>query len=298
MFFVVRIRNATPFSASSLLLGENIATEVCWRAAEPDFAIFGLHESPKNLISLQGGTIFLSAIGDTVRLDTFKKQSFTISRMKYGLGYSSVTRFTAWLARTVFYYRRAEIRRMVDSLEGKENIRILDYGCNTAYLLGAIRRRYPQKPFDLCGADINRHALAYCRKKYPDCTFFQADEKFFRNERFDVIFLSHVLEHVCDRKMFLKGITRILKKNGTLIIAIPQERIRGDCTIPQLLYNVCRGRFENPHVVKMDYQQLLGLLKTYGFMVKKHSYTHFLYPFISSRKRLDAWSLIVQLSIS
>lgn len=217
--------------------------------------------------------------------------------MKYGLGYTWITRVTAFLARTVLYYRRTELNYILNLLRGKENVRILDYGCNTAYLLNIIKNKYPSKKFDLCGTDINQYALKYATKKYKDFTFFDINDEFFDKEKFDVIILSHVLEHVQDRSRFITNLKKLMRKNGTLIIAVPQERIRGDCTLVQLLYNIARFRFENPHVVKINYQDLNDLLINNGLNIKEHIYTHFLYPFKSDRRRVDSWSLVTEVKI-
>ena len=55
--------------------------------------------------------------------------------MKYGLSYTLITRTTGFLARTIFHHRRTELNYISDLLKDKKNIRILDYGCNTGYLL-------------------------------------------------------------------------------------------------------------------------------------------------------------------
>src|SRR3989338_4332974 len=158
--------------------------------------------------------------------------------MKYGLGYSLITRTTGFLARTVLYYRKTELNHIINLLRDKENIRILDYGCNTAYLLNIIKNKYPSKNLELCGADINPYALKYARKKYKYFTFFNINDIFFDKEKFDVIILSHVLEHIHDRDKCIANLKRLMRKNSTLIIAIPQQRIRGDCTLFQLFYNL------------------------------------------------------------
>ncbi|MBT5023404.1 class I SAM-dependent methyltransferase [Candidatus Woesearchaeota archaeon] len=214
--------------------------------------------------------------------------------MKYGLSYTLITRTTGFLARTIMYYRRTELIHICNLLKNKKNIKILDYGCNTGYFLDMIKNKHPSKNFNLCGADINRFALKYARKKYKDFTFFDINNKFFNSEskKFDVIIISHVLEHIKNRNAFMQNIKKLLKKNGEIIIAIPQERIRGDCTVIQFLYNIVRFRFENPHVVNMKFKDLDKLLVKNGLQIKKFIYTHFCYPFKSKKRRIDSWSLV------
>lgn len=182
---------------------------------------------------------------------------------------------------------------MCQLLQNKNNIKILDYGCNTGYFLHFIKKRYPNKNFELCGADINEHALRYAEHKYKQFNFFQINDELFNKEKFDIIILSHVLEHVADTKTFLRNIKKILKDSGELIIAVPQERVRGDCTIFQLLYNIIRLRFENPHLVNYKYCELEKMLNQHGFLIKHHCFTHFFFPFQSDNRRPDSWSLVV-----
>ena len=218
--------------------------------------------------------------------------------MKYGWGYALITRINWYLGRTVLHYRKTEMNIICDYLNNEENIKILDYGCNTGYLLNIIKEKYLSKKFHLFGADINLCALNYARKKYKELTFFEINNEFFDKERFDVIILSHVLEHIKERDKLITNLKRLMKNNGTLIIAVPQERIRGDCSLIQILYNLLRFRFENPHVVKINDKDLSELLRNNELYIKEKTYTHFFYPFKSDKRRIDSWSLIVKVKMN
>jgi 2-polyprenyl-3-methyl-5-hydroxy-6-metoxy-1,4-benzoquinol methylase len=210
--------------------------------------------------------------------------------MKYGLLYTMVTRTTGLLSRTVFHFRKTEIDHMVNQLKKLKNKKILDYGCNTGYLLYKIHKKNPHNR--LYGADINKHALNYARNNYSKFTFFDAKTELFNKEKFDVIIISHVLEHIKDRPKFMKDIANMLNENGKLIIAIPQERIRGDATIFQIIFNAFMLRFENPHVVNLKFKDLKKLLYTIDHQIEQKVYTNYIYPFKSNKRRLDVWSLV------
>lgn len=212
------------------------------------------------------------------------------SRMKYGLSYTLITGFTGFLSRTILHFRKTEIDYMVEYVKKISNKNVLDYGCNTGYLLKMMSEKSPNNTY--FGADINPHALNTAKRRNPEFTFFSISEASKYPEKFDVVILSHVLEHVLGGKKMLNDISALLKKDGTLIIAIPQERIRGDATIFQYLYNVLRFRFKNPHVIKYDYDGLEKLLKSVGFVISEFTYTHYLFPFKSQKRRPDSWSLV------
>lgn len=212
--------------------------------------------------------------------------------MKYGLSYTLITRVTGFLARTMFVFRRTELKQVCEILEEEKGKRILDYGCNTGFLLKMINKNCPSN--ELCGADINPYALRYARKKYPNFSFFKINDSFFEKEKFDVVIVSHVLEHVHERDNFLSNLNKILKKGGKLIVLVPQERVRGDATIFQLAYNFMCFRFVNPHVVKLDYQDLEILLNRHGFKINSHVYTNYFFPRKSKDKKFYSWSLVVE----
>ena len=48
----------------------------------------------------------------------------------------------------------------------------------------------------------------------------------YANETFDVVYSSHVLEHVIDETKSLAEMRRVLKKDGTLIIGMPTASIQ------------------------------------------------------------------------
>lgn len=209
---------------------------------------------------------------------------------KYGLGYTLITGFTGFISRTILPFRKTEITYIIELLKDRSYNHILDFGCNTGYLLKLLCHAAPKNTY--YGADINPHALNTAKRRNPDFTFFLTSQLSQHAEYFDVIIISHVLEHVHDGKKMLDQAHRLLKKNGTLIIAIPQERIRGDATIFQLLYNVMRLRFENPHVISYNYENLKNLLNLSGYDLVKHTYTHYFFPFKSQKRRFDSWSLV------
>lgn len=201
----------------------------------------------------------------------------------------------SFIVRTVWPYRRTELNYMLNLLEDVEGKRILDYGCNTGYFTNMIYKQCPNNT--VCGADINPYALRAATKRFKHLAFHTVDDDFFEKHTFDIIIISHVLEHIKNRKAFMKNIANILADDGKLIIAIPQERIRGDATVFQILFNACRLKFENPHVVKLYYEDLEDLLTTIGLKIDDYTYTNYLYPFKSNSLLFHAWSLVVLASV-
>ncbi|WP_254846460.1 class I SAM-dependent methyltransferase [Hymenobacter sp. CRA2] len=94
--------------------------------------------------------------------------------------------------------------------------RLLDYGCGTGYFLAACQK----SGWQVSGLEPNETArkLAEHNTGQP---INAGDLSLFETASFDAITLWHVLEHVHDLNGTLKQLTRILKPDGVLVVAVP-----------------------------------------------------------------------------
>lgn len=105
------------------------------------------------------------------------------------------------------------------SKEGK----VLDLGCGYGSFLFFLQSHGYR---NVTGVDISTEEITVCKKLFISYTFHQADiYDYIRStdEKFDVVYLSHVLEHVKKEDLFgfLEGIRDILTDDGFLIIVVP-----------------------------------------------------------------------------
>lgn len=117
--------------------------------------------------------------------------------------------------------RRA--RKIVEELNPKEGEKILDLGCGTGYYLFLLSS-LPVK-LDLTGFDHDIKALKEAEHflKGRKIEFVLGDSHVlpFKDNTFDKIVASEVLEHVADDKQVLGELYRVLKRKGVLIISVP-----------------------------------------------------------------------------
>jgi len=96
--------------------------------------------------------------------------------------------------------------------------RLLDLGCGTGYFIHYMSK----KKWDCMGVEQDKDAKEFAIKNFsvpvlsPD--FFLSINE---SEAFDVITLWHVLEHLHDFQDYIIKIKQILKKDGILILALP-----------------------------------------------------------------------------
>jgi SAM-dependent methyltransferase len=102
------------------------------------------------------------------------------------------------------------------------NLDILDAGCGTGYgsrILAEAGAR------SVIGVDLDRRNIAFGRKRYsaPNLTFAIADiEKLeFSDDAFDLVVASNSVEHLDHPEAFLRGVRRLLRPEGKVLIAVP-----------------------------------------------------------------------------
>lgn len=117
-------------------------------------------------------------------------------------------------------------------LDIKPGYRILDAGCGTGR---HICEAYRFKRVDVVGIDLNvedlRKATSMLAAMYledPDnsglCVMPMADltKLPFKNEVFDLVICSEVLEHIPDNVAAIKELIRVLKPGSNLVVSVPR----------------------------------------------------------------------------
>lgn len=103
----------------------------------------------------------------------------------------------------------------------KPHSRVLDIGCgNGRYLL-----QKKNEKCDVFGVDIDKMTLERLGKQHPDVKVFCGNlwDAHFASDYFDLIHVSHVLEHIPELNLLIKEICRILKKGGLIHIQVPNS---------------------------------------------------------------------------
>ncbi len=114
---------------------------------------------------------------------------------------------------------------IVNSIKNSENS-ILDVGCGPGYIGKKIKEL---KKCDVDGIEIDKDALLCASMSYDKTYNFAIDNEkskeyksFFENgKKYDCIILADILEHLVDPAKAIFALYNKLKKNGRMIISIP-----------------------------------------------------------------------------
>lgn len=140
---------------------------------------------------------------------------------------------------------------------------ILDIGSGRGFMLYYLRKYF--KFNNTIGIQISKNSVEFSRKKLGlliyDKDFLDID---FRNMKFDIINMTHVLEHVARPEAYIEKISRLINKNGRLIIEVPNfnswtRRLTGKYWL---------GLDLDYHITYFTPESLCSLLKKYKFRVR------------------------------
>jgi len=119
---------------------------------------------------------------------------------------------------------KRRIETIVEKLEPKDSDRILDCGCGDGLFLVAVSET---SNCQLYGVDVDktnlRLAKRYLKEKPVKLVYGDATKMPFKNEFFDKVYCSEVLEHILDDRKAVSEIKRVLKKGGTLVVTVPNH---------------------------------------------------------------------------
>ena len=111
-------------------------------------------------------------------------------------------------------------KKIILGLDLQNGDEILEVGCGNGYYLNLLNRLGMN--FKLTGLDNDKYSLAdavrFVSNKKVKLIYGFAEKLPFKNNSFDKIVMSEVIEHVRDEKLSLKEAFRVLKKGGILTL--------------------------------------------------------------------------------
>lgn len=152
-------------------------------------------------------------------------------------------------------------RKFVTSIKGGG--KLLDIGCATGNFMRAMKS---SPGWELFGVEINKHAAEIARQEFSlNVIHGELEQANFPQDYFDVITLWDVLEHLPDPQSTLSEIYRVLKKDGALILRIPN----GNSWDARLFGRYWFGLDAPRHYYIFNQKTITKLLDLSGFQVKK-----------------------------
>ena len=112
-------------------------------------------------------------------------------------------------------------RNFTDLMATKKVDSILDVGCGEGFTLNRLKEKGIGKQLE--GLEYLQTAIQLGKKTYPDIKIIQGSiyELPYKDNSFDLVLCTEVLEHLEEQKKALKELVRVSKKY--LVISVPNE---------------------------------------------------------------------------
>lgn len=145
---------------------------------------------------------------------------------------------------------------------------ILDVGCASGWFLSEISLTFPKA--NCVGVDVYKKAIDYGKKRYKELELIQADGHNlpFKNNSFDLVICTEVLEHVVDPEKVLAEVKRVLSNDGIAIV----EMDSGNFLFKAVWYlwtNVRNGVWHHSHIYPFDAKKLEKMIIKSGFTIAR-----------------------------
>jgi SAM-dependent methyltransferase len=154
---------------------------------------------------------------------------------------------------------------------------MLEIGCAAGDLLVRVQDQLPEAT--VRGVELSKEASERAWERGLD-VFHGTLEEFETDERFDLVFMSHVIEHVLDPVATVERIASLLKPGGILYLETPNVR-----SLDARIWKRHWGLIHYPrHLCLFDRSTIAGLLERGGFSVED----------VSPQVNSCGWALSVQ----
>lgn len=124
------------------------------------------------------------------------------------------------------YFRAVEslLKESGKLTKTSKQMKAIELGCGEGFSTEKIRKMLPNN-IDLSASEYVDALVPKARKRNPKVKVIQENvyELTHKDESFDVVFLLEVMEHLDYPEVALKEISRILKKDGVLVLGVPRE---------------------------------------------------------------------------
>ncbi len=166
---------------------------------------------------------------------------------------------------------RTRLKRILALAGNVQGKRILDIGCSTGYLGESLKKFGAAY---VAGVEISDPAAQEARQKLDNVYVFNIQDAVWPEavmvERFDLIVMAEVLEHVFDPAQVLQKIHKLLAPEGAVIITTPNFMLwtnRIKFLFGKFKYEN-QGMFDFGHIRFFTYPYLKQVLRDSGFTLE------------------------------
>ena len=180
-------------------------------------------------------------------------------------------------------YKEVLHRLILENIKEGTPQYILDIGCGKGDDLRKVSFINGEKR--VYGIDISFESLKIASRKIEPARNFKilqarAETLPFKEDSFDIVISSEVIEHLNEPEKLIREIRRLLKRRGVFIVTTPSRftytRLIGKMipspfkkTLRKFVYHISPGKDENPHIREYSRRELKKMFQDNEFIVER-----------------------------
>lgn len=139
--------------------------------------------------------------------------------------------------------------------------------CEIGAFDGLLLSLFKKNNNNVFGYELNDDARVYAKKKYD----IDLKENFLESKsKYDIIILSHVIEHFREPKEILIKIKSMLKENGFIYIEVPNSPMPNECS-----YNMLMRYLNTEHIVNFNMYNLIKFAESADLKIVRSEYNNY-----------------------
>lgn len=139
--------------------------------------------------------------------------------------------------------------------------------CEIGAFDGLLLSLFKKNNNNVFGYELNDDARVYAKKKYD----IDLKENFLESKsKYDIIILSHVIEHFREPKEILIKIKSMLKENGFIYIEVPNSPMPNECS-----YNMIMRYLNTEHIVNFNMYNLIKFAESADLKIVRSEYNNY-----------------------
>lgn len=149
---------------------------------------------------------------------------------------------------------------------------ILEIGCSIGYTLEAAKNRKLKH----LGIDISKFAVHFCNNLGLNASKASFEDLKKEDNKYDLIFMQHVLEHFEDPFQVLNDCHKLLNEKGLLLILVPNSEYKRASKKRSRHRFYSKEGVGSEHFVYFNYTNINTVLQASGFTVIQKNYPIFI----------------------
>lgn len=139
--------------------------------------------------------------------------------------------------------------------------------CEIGAFDGLLLNIFKNNKCEVHGYELNDRAREYAKNKY---NIYLKQNFLEDNQKYDIIILSHVIEHFKEPKEILLKIKSMLNENGFIYIEVPNSPLKNQCSYETLIKYLT-----SPHTVNFNMDNLKYFAENCGLKIVKSQYNNY-----------------------